>query len=227
MTRELSVEYFFDLSAYAHQELFQNVTYVWDVLKNLPSYLSTQSLGKVEAEVPPAVFLKYPSSITICQGTVVEPGVYIEGPCIIGPNCVIRQGAYIRGNVITGEGCVIGHDTEVKRSILLDRVHAAHFNYIGDSILGSDVNLGAGVKCANYRLDQSFVLIKYKNKKISTESKKVGLIAGDGSQLGCNGVTNPGTLLGKNVLSYPCLNIGGFIPSGAKIKPSQENVVQL
>lgn len=215
---ELFPKAFFLIDGYLHEELFENAAFVWEALHRLPLYLERQKLGKIEASLSKDVHLVNPQLISIGMGTVVEPGVYIQGPCIIGPNCTIRHGAYIRGNVVTGEGCLIGHDTEIKHAILLNRAMAPHFNYVGDSILGNDCNLGAGVKLANFRLDHEEVSVLFQGKKIGTGLKKFGAIVGDGVQLGCNVVANPGTLLGPKVFCYPCLNIGGVIPSMKVIK---------
>ena len=87
--------------------------------------------------------------IRIGSGTILEPTAIIKGPAIIGKNNDIRQGAYMRGNVMVGDHCVIGHCTEIKNSILMNHVEAGHFNYVGDSILGSYVNMGAGSRLAN------------------------------------------------------------------------------
>jgi NDP-sugar pyrophosphorylase family protein len=103
---------------------------------------------------------------------------------------------------------------------------AAHFNYVGDSILGKRVNLGAGAKCANLRLDHQPVHVFASGKKINTQLKKLGAIIGDGAQVGCNCVINPGTILGKNSFCFPCLNICGFVPQGAKVKPAMKNIVE-
>jgi UDP-N-acetylglucosamine diphosphorylase / glucose-1-phosphate thymidylyltransferase / UDP-N-acetylgalactosamine diphosphorylase / glucosamine-1-phosphate N-acetyltransferase / galactosamine-1-phosphate N-acetyltransferase len=222
----LGVSAFFALDKYKHAKLFEGCTFVWEALNHLVSYLEAHSLGKIEIEIPPSATLVNPHLISIGKGSVVEPGAYIQGPCMIGPNSIIRHGAYLRGNILTGEGCVIGHDTEIKNSILLDRVCAAHFNYVGDSILGNEVNLGAGTKCANLRLDHAPVFISYEGQKIATELRKFGLIAGDGAQVGCNCVTNPGTLLGRKSLLFPCLNVSGYVPPNAKVKPSQKNLVE-
>lgn len=166
-----------------------------------------------------------PENISIGKGTVLEPGVYIKGPCIIGENCTIRHGAYIRGNLITGNGCVIGHDTEIKNSVMLNHAQAAHFAYLGDSILGNRVNLGAGTKCANLKLDHKNIAVRFGERLIETGLKKFGAIIGDDSQTGCNSVTNPGTLFGKQVFCYPCLNVGGFVASKQLIRPSNKVVI--
>ncbi len=210
---------FFSLENYAHREILESDMPVWEALKNIKSYLQAQKLGVISCRVPSSVHLVHPEWISIGEGTVIEPGAYIQGPCIIGPNSQIRHGAYIRGEVIAGAGCIIGHDTEIKHSILLDGVAAAHFNYVGDSILGNRVNLGAGVKCANFRLDQATIAIAFQDQRVDTGLKKLGAILGDGVQLGCNCVTNPGTFLGPGVVCHPCLNIGGFVPSGGKVAP--------
>lgn len=210
---------FFSLESYAHQELFDESLPVWEALKNIKKYLESQALGIISCPIPSTAHLVHPELISIGEGTVVEPGAYIEGPCIIGPGSQIRHGAYIRGHVIAGKGCIIGHDTEIKHSILLDGVSAAHFNYVGDSILGNRVNLGAGVKCANFRLDHAPITIAFQGQRVDTGLKKFGAILGDAVQLGCNCVTNPGTLLGKGVHCHPCLNVGGIVEAEAKIMP--------
>lgn len=215
---ELSPKSFFSIEKYLHFELFKEAVFVWEALCRLPSYLKKQKLGKIEVDIPKEACLADTAQISIGHGTIIEPGVYIQGPCWIGPNNVLRHGAYIRGDVVTGEGCIIGHDTEIKNSILLNRSYAPHFNYVGDSILGNDVNLGAGVKLANFRLDHQEISVLFKGKKIPTGLKKFGAIIGDGGQLGCNVVTNPGTLIGPQVFCYPCLNIGGIIPPQKTIK---------
>ncbi len=216
--QELSTNQFFSLEAFLYRELFEGTTFVWEALQRLAPHLESQKLGRIEVKVPSAAYLVRPELISIGIGTMIEPGAYIEGPAIIGPNNQIRHGAYIRGGVITGEGCVIGHSTEIKHSILLNGAQAAHFNYVGDSILGNDVNLGAGVKLANFRLDHKDVAVLWQGEKISTGLRKFGAIIGDGAQIGCNAVTNPGTLIGPKVFCYPCENIKGIISSRAIYK---------
>lgn len=213
----LTANQFFSLETFLHRKLLDESLFVWDALKNLKEYLLSQKLGSIKCDIPQGAYLVHPELISIEEGTLIEPGAYIQGPCLIGANSIIRHGAYIRGNVITGEKCIIGHDTEVKHSILLNRASAAHFNYVGDSIIGNAVNLGAGVKCANFRLDHGVIAVAFQNQSVDTGLKKFGAILGDGVQLGCNCVTNPGTLLGKGVICYPCLNIGGYVAAETKI----------
>ena len=192
---------------------------MWQALSNIESYLASLQLGLIESPFLEGVFLENPELISIGSGTVVEPGAYIRGPCFIGKNCQIRHGAYIRGNVLVGDGCVIGHATEIKHSILLNRAKAAHFAFVGDSILGNDVNLGAGVKCANLRLDGKPIEVRYQENSIATGLRKFGAIIGDSCQIGCNVVMNPGTLFGKGSNCFPCLTVGGFVPPQKLVRP--------
>lgn len=207
----LKPNHFFDLANFAHAELFADCTRVWEALDKIAPYLAAQPLGQINGQISHGAHLIDAHLISIGEGTVVEPGAYIKGPCIIGKNCTIRHGAYIRGNTITGDNCVIGHDTETKNAIFLDGAKAAHFAYVGDSILGNNTNLGAGVKCANLRFDGQPILLRLGDQKIETGRRKLGLILGDDAQIGCNAVPGPGTLMEKRSCALPCLSFNGFI----------------
>jgi len=141
--------------------------------------------------------------ISLGKGVLVESGAMIKSPAIIGDFSEIRQGAYLRGYCLAGAHCVIGHTTEVKHSIFLDHAKAGHFAYLGDSILGRDVNLGAGTKFANLRFLPGNVLVRTGEGSIDTGRRKFGAILGDRVQTGCNSVTSPGTLIGKEGLLMP------------------------
>lgn len=151
----------------------------------------------------------------------IEPFALIKGPCYLSRGTEVRHSAYLRGSVYTGEGVIIGHTTEVKNSIFFASAKAAHFAYVGDSILGREVNLGAGTKLANLKFTQRKIILKINEKTISTGLKKLGAILGDKTQTGCNSVLQPGTLIGKNSYVYPCISAGpGFFPPHSKIKKS-------
>lgn len=217
----LNHAYFFDLSQFQHAKLFESVLFPWEILPLIEPYIKSLPLGQLNGCISPHAYLINPELISIGEGSIVEPGAYIQGPCWIGKNCTIRHGAYMRGNVLTGDKCVIGHDSEVKNAIFLSNAHAAHFAYVGDSILGNHVNLGAGTKCANFRLDQGFISVhNQQQQRIPTQLRKMGAVIGDGSQIGCNAVLNPGTLVGQLVKCYPCVNFGGFVPSNSLVKSS-------
>lgn len=203
-----SAKEFFNLDDFAHRALFSEGP-VWEALKNIGSYLASLKLGLIEGHVESGAILVNPETISIGRESVIEPGAYIKGPCVIGERCEVRHGAYLRGHVIVGNDCVVGHATEAKNAIFLNGAKAGHFSYIGDSILGNDVNLGAGAKLANLRFDGKPIVISYEKRKIETFLRKFGAILGDRVQLGCNSVTNPGTLMRKDTFCLPCALVSG------------------
>jgi UDP-N-acetylglucosamine diphosphorylase / glucose-1-phosphate thymidylyltransferase / UDP-N-acetylgalactosamine diphosphorylase / glucosamine-1-phosphate N-acetyltransferase / galactosamine-1-phosphate N-acetyltransferase len=142
-------------------------------------------------------------NVKIGKGVLIESGAMIKSPAIIGDYSEIRQGAYLRGNCLIGKRCVVGHTTEVKHSIFLNDAKAGHFAYLGDSILGANVNLGAGTKCANLRFFSGTVKLRIDSGLIDTGLRKLGALLGDGAQTGCNAVTSPGTLMGPDSLLMP------------------------
>lgn len=159
------------------------------------------------------------SHIALGEGVLIEGGATIKSPTIIGDCTEVRQGAYMRGYTLIGKRCVVGHTTEVKHSIFLNDAKAGHFNYLGDSILGNNANLGAGTKFANLRFLSGNVKIKTNDAIIDTGRKKFGAILGDNAQTGCNSVTNPGTLLGPKSMLLPNITApSGFHPAQSVIK---------
>lgn len=209
---------FFDLTSFEHSALFEGVHFVWEVLQKIALYLGRHTTWQQRGRVEKGAFLINPETIFLGKESVVEAGAYIKGPCILGNGCEVRSGAYIRGNFIAGNHCIIGHATEVKNALFLDGAKAGHFAYVGDSILGNRVNLGAGVKCANFRLDEKTIFVRAAGKKVDTGLRKLGAIMGDDVHIGCNSVTNPGTLIGKKSQIYPCLAIHGLIAEQTVVK---------
>ncbi len=160
------------------------------------------------------------TQIHIGKGVLIEAGALIKSPTIIGDYTEVRQGAYLRGYCLTGKRCVIGHVTEVKHSIFLNDAKAGHFAYLGDSILGNNVNMGAGTKLANLRFTGGDVPIRCaKEGLISTGLRKLGAILADQTQTGCNSVTNPGVLLGKRSMVMPNTTVpSGYHPPNSLIR---------
>ncbi|EPP34749.1 bacterial transferase hexapeptide family protein [Chlamydia ibidis] len=173
-------------------ELITEADYAWDILSLIKKKLSSHIFSGIHGTVESGVYLKNPETIEISKDAYVESGAYIVGPCILGPGTQVRHGAYLRGGVITGSCCVIGHCTEVKNAYFGHYAKAAHFAYIGDSVLSAEVNLGAGVRCANFRLDGKEIFAIAENEKIPTNLRKVGAFLGKKVSVGCNVVINPG-----------------------------------
>lgn len=173
--------------------------------------------------------------IYIGRNTVIEPGVIIKSQAIIGEHSEIRQGAYLRGGVIIGNYCVVGHTTEVKNSVFLDGAEAGHFAYVGDSILGNHVNLGAGTKLANLQFRTphekdtgaiSPIKITIGEERYETKLTKLGAILGDNVETGCNTVTSPGTLIGRNSWIYPNTTVRkGLYPPDSIIRAKDNELV--
>ena len=128
--------------------------------------------------------------------------------------CTLRHNAYLRGNVIIGENTVIGNSSEIKNSIIISNSQIPHFNYVGDSILGNRVHLGAGVILANLRFDNKNIRVE----KEETNLRKIGAFIGDNTQIGCNSVILPGTVIAKNSLIMPLSKIGGFYENNHDIR---------
>lgn len=166
----------------------------------------------------------FDDNLMIGPGSVIEPGALIKGPTLIGKNTEVRQGAYIRGDALVGDGCVVGHATELKASIMLNGSQAGHFAYIGDSILGNDVNLGAGTKLANLKMIPGDILVARGKDKYKTGRRKLGAILGDKTETGCNSVTSPGTLLGPRSIVYPAMAVpGGYYPGRTVFMPPKDS----
>ena len=172
------------------------------------------------AVILPGAFMA-DDKIIIGAGTIVEPGAFIKGPAIIGKGSEIRHGAYIRGDCLVGNGCIVGHTTELKGSIMLDGAKAAHFAYVGDSILGKDVNLGAGTKLANLKIIPGSISVSADKERYDTGRRKLGAILGDHTETGCNSVTSPGTLMGPSSIVYAGVSVpGGYYPRRTIIRPA-------
>ncbi|MCZ6680245.1 MAG: glucose-1-phosphate thymidylyltransferase [Candidatus Poribacteria bacterium] len=207
----LCPEALFDYGRFEHKALFEGVGYVWEVLKQLARYIASHTDERTHqsnVNIMPGAIVS--PGVLLGPGVVVEPHAYIKGPAIIGARTIVRHNAYIRENVIVGSDCVIGNATEVKHSILMDGARASHWNYVGDSIVGFGVNLGAGVKLSNQKITHSEVIVRdVAGKTYATGLRKLGGLIGDQTQIGCNAVLNPGTVLGKRCLVYPLVSVRG------------------
>lgn len=195
----------------------------WDLLGDpLAELLASLPTDAIQVRLLPEVHLAG-ERIAIGRGTRIHPGVVIEGPVWIGQGVEIRPGAYIRGGVWIGDGCVIGANTEIKRAILLDGARAPHLNYVGDSILGREVNLGAGTILSNFRHDGGEVRIPLSSRRLSTGRRKLGAILGDRVLTGCNCVLHPGVIVGRETQIYPGVILRpGVYPAGSVVKLRQE-----
>lgn len=184
----------------------------WQVLACLDAFAVADER---QGSVHPSAVVAGP--LYLAPGSSVGPHAYLEGPVWLGPGARVKHGAYLRGPVVLAAGAEVGAKSEVKRSLFLPGAKAAHLNYVGDSVLGAEVNLGAGVKLANFKTFGTPVSVE----GMATGVRKFGAAIGDGSSLGCNAVTSPGTLIGPRTVVYNGALLRGVIPADTVVKVRQ------
>ena len=206
MFEEMTVAKMYNLNETIAKDIFEGVTYPWEVLPKISDFIV-----KLGETLPADEYDKVGENMWIAKSAKVFESAYIHGPAIIGKDAEVRHCAFIRGSAIIGKNCVIGNSTEVKNSIIFDEVQIPHYNYVGDSILGFRSHLGAGAITSNVKNDKSNVEVNFALGKMDTKLRKFGAIVGDFSQIGCNSVLNPGTIIGRNCSIYPLSNVRGLV----------------
>jgi len=211
----------FDLShtiASAHLEKFNNP---WEALSSLKEFIL--ELGKT---LDSDKFYSPCENVWIARSAKISPTAEINPPCIIDEEAEVRHCAFIRGSAIVGKGAVVGNSTELKNTILFDKVQVPHFNYCGDSILGYRSHLGAGAVTSNVKSDKTNVAIKGDDCVIETGLRKLGALVGDFVEVGCNSVLNPGTVIFPYTNVYPLSNVRGVIPGNHIYKSRSEIIIK-
>ncbi len=195
----------------------------WELLgEPLDEVLAELPGERIESGLPPEAHL-IGDRIVIGPGCRISPGATLEGPLRLGRDVVVRPGAYVRGGVWVGDGCLIGANTEVKRAILLPGAKAPHLAYVGDSVVGADVNLGAGTVLSNFRHDGGEIVLEIAGERCSTGRRKLGAILGDEVKTGCNTVLNPGVVVGRRTLLYAGVVLrSGVYPAESIVKLTQQ-----
>ena len=207
----------YDLDATIASALFSDLTYPWEALPLIGDFIVR--LGET---LDPAVFEKRGKDIWAARSAQVAPTAYLHGPLIIDEEAEVRHCAFIRGKAIIGKHSVVGNSTELKNSILFDHVQVPHYNYVGDSILGTYAHMGAGSITSNVKADRTIVVVKSASGELSTGLKKFGAMLGDHVEVGCNAVLNPGTVVGRNTNIYPLSMVRGVIAADSIYKTKNE-----
>ena len=217
MQKELTVAALYDLTHTAAAPLLQGVTYPWEALAGIGSFIETLggTLSAEEYDHPAA-------TVWIHRTAKVAPTAFIGERVIVGPDTEVRHCAFIRGNALIGAGAVVGNSTELKNVILFDRVQVPHYNYVGDSILGYKAHMGAGSITSNVKSDKTLVTVRAGEVKLETGLKKMGAMLGDEVEVGCGSVLNPGTVIGPRSQVYPLSAVRGFVPAGHIYKKQGE-----
>lgn len=203
----------FDLSEISFADLIDQEK-PWLALEKIENYIQSK-----RAELIKTGFKEVGEAL-VHPSVVIDKSAKIIGPALIDAGTKIRDNTLLRDGVIIGKNCEIGHASEIKHSIILNDSNAAHFNYVGDSLVGTNVNLAGGVILANFKnaSKNQEIRITFGGEKIDTGFRKLGALIGDGVKLGVNSVTDPGTVVGKNTYAYPLSYLRGEIPSNKLIK---------
>jgi UDP-N-acetylglucosamine diphosphorylase / glucose-1-phosphate thymidylyltransferase / UDP-N-acetylgalactosamine diphosphorylase / glucosamine-1-phosphate N-acetyltransferase / galactosamine-1-phosphate N-acetyltransferase len=164
-----------------------------------PWELTSQSEAIVRRLLASLVTAEYKvdGEVAVHSTAFIEPGAVLKGPLILGPKCFVAAGAYLRGGSWVAEHCIFGPGAELKSSFVFSGTKLAHFNFVGDSILGSGVNLEAGSIICNYRNERPAkeILVRVGTDLLHTGCQKFGAVVGDHSLIGANAVIAPGAIL--------------------------------
>ena len=193
--------------------LFEGKRYPWEILPELKDFIR-----KLGATLSPEEYDEVSPEVWVHKTAKVAPTALIQGPTVIGAGTEVRHCAFIRGSALVGEGCVVGNSTEIKNAVIFDSVQIPHYNYVGDSILGFRSHMGAGVVASNFRSDKGNVNVHDGNETIETGLRKLGAILGDGSDVGCNSVLCPGSVVGRDCIIYPLSRVRGYLPERSIFK---------
>ncbi len=189
----------------------------WEWVKNIKNALASVDFSALESkkDIPAGVCIE--GDVYIHPTVSLPPYAHIKGPAWIGANTEIRIGCFVRGNVIVGEGCVMGNSCEYKNSMLMDKVETPHYNYVGDSVLGTRAHLGAGVICANLRLDKGNVMVTLPEGRVNSNMRKLGAMLADEAEAGCNAVLQPGAILMKRSIVLSCMAFKGYLEENTMV----------
>ncbi len=209
------IENLYNLDETIARDYMRTAEYPWELLEGLGDYI--RQLGPT---LDPAIYEQRGEDIWIAKSATIAPTAYLAGPLIIDEEAEIRHCAFLRSPAIVGKNAVVGNSVELKNVILFNRVQTPHYNYVGDSILGYRAHMGAGSITSNVKSDKTLVVVKDQAEELPTGRKKFGAMLGDGVEVGCNAVLNPGTVVGRHTSIYPTSCVRGVIPADSIYKDS-------
>ncbi len=212
------VDLFIGAKAVEVDGYWQDVGYPWHLLD-----ANRRMLAKNEAKSGDI------ENSTIDGKVIMEKGAkiinsYIEGDVYVGENSVVGPNAYIRGSVMIGRNCHVGGGTTVKESILFNNVNAKHLSYIGDSVVGDNVNFGSGTQIANFRFDEKVINVLTERGWVNSGRRKLGAIIGDGVKFGVLSAVMPGKLIGPGCWINSGVVVNKNVPAHSNVYVRQELV---
>ena len=214
------VDLFIGAKAVEVEGYWQDVGYPWHLLD-----ANKHILSKMEAKSGDIENSTTDGKVIMEKGAKIINS-YIEGDVYIGENSVIGPNAYIRGPSSIGKNCHVGGATTVKQSIIFDRVNAKHLSYIGDSVVGSDVNFGSGTQIANFRFDEGVINVLTEKGWVNSGRRKLGAVIGDGVKFGVLSATMPGKLIGPRCWIHSGVVVNKNTPADSDVYTKQELVIR-
>jgi len=198
------------------EEEWLDVGYPWTILDLYRRVLNKLSGRAIYGEVDRLTTIRGP--IVVERGARIKGATYIEGPAYIGEDATVGPNAYIRPYTAILRGARIGFSVEVKESVVMEHAHAAHLAYIGDSVVGEHVNLGAGTVLANLRFDNRTVKVTIKGQRVDSGRRKLGALIGGYVKTGINVSIMPGVKIGSHAIIYPGVTVYRDVPPSTVVK---------
>lgn len=202
-----------DLNETIARSLFDGLTYPWEALPKIKEFIA--ALGKT---LDQNFFEQRGEHVWVAKSAKIMESAYIGDYAIIDEEATIRHCAFIRECAIVGRGATVGNSTELKNVVLFNKVETPHYNYVGDSILGFHAHMGAGSITSNVKADRKNIVVKDGDERVETGLRKFGAILGDWTEIGCNAVLNPGTVIGRHSNVYPTVGARGVVPANSIMK---------
>ncbi len=202
----------FDLNHTVAAPYLSGFEHPWDAIKGISDFIL-----KIGPQLDPSEYDMVAENVWVHKTATVFASASLTGPVIIGPNSHVYHCAIVRNGVLVGSDCVVGSSVEIKNMIMFDNAEICHFNFVGDSIIGYHAHFGAGAVTSNVKSDYSDVVI-HAEREFDTGSWKIGAMVGDRAEIGCNAVLNPGAIVGRDSVVYPCSSVREVVPASSIYK---------
>ena len=198
----------YDLSKF----FWSDIGLPWQLL-DANQFIIGKMEGAIDGVIEENVYIK--GKVYVGKNSRIMSGTYIEGPVFIGQGSIIGPNSYLRPFACIGDNCRVGNSSEIKNSIIMSNSNIPHFNYVGDSVIGSGVNLGAGTKIANLKLTETTIKVKIEDEIVDTKRRKLGTIIGDNVKTGISANIICGVKIGNDSLIGANTLVNEDIPPGS------------